>query len=127
MGKNKKKPDAPIQMVSRRQSPEQILQKANQLKDAFSTTKGKTDQMLADALSHGMTGMLNMIQNLLAERMQDAEKIKLLEAKILNLTPKGAPKPMNPEIPDPDAEASVAEATPVEAPETVPKEPEITA
>ena len=110
-------------MVSRRLSPEQILQQANKFKDAFSTTKGKSDQMLADALSHGMQGMLNMVQNLLAERMQDAEKIKLLEGKILKLTPQNAPKPMNPEVPMPpdstersDLEEKPSESVPKEEP-----------
>jgi len=87
MGKNKKKkkPEGeapPIQMQEKRLSPEEILQKANQLKDRFSATMGKCDQMRSDGISETMGGMVQMIQRLLQDRAMDDARIKSLEQQL---------------------------------------------
>lgn len=83
MGKNKpKQPAPPIQMQTKRMSPEQILQQANQLKDKFSATMGKCDQMRSDGISESMVGMIRIVQKLLEDRAADDARIKSLEKQL---------------------------------------------
>jgi len=102
LGKNKKKKEKqegqPPQVTTRRLNPNEILQQANSLKDRFSSTKGKADQMISDAVSSSMQGMLNMINNLLRERAEDEAKIVELKKQVEELTPKGSKK----KIPEPE-------------------------
>jgi len=66
-------------MQTKRLTPEAILQKANMLKDRFASSKGRSDQILADSLSETMVGMIQMIQALLQDRSMDDARIKSLE------------------------------------------------
>ena len=68
-------------MTTKRLTPEAILARANQMKDKFSASKGKADQMISDALSETMVTLLQMIQSLLQDRSMDDARIKSLETQ----------------------------------------------
>jgi len=69
-------------MQTKRLTPEAILAKANQVKDRFSASKGKADQMISDALSECMTVLLMSLQQLLQERSMDDARIQSLEKQL---------------------------------------------
>jgi len=88
-------------MKSKRLSPEEILAKANNVKDRFSAAKGKADQMISDNLSQTVNELLQMLQRLLTDRAQDDARIKSLEVENLQLKEKlpKAKKLPNTEVP----------------------------
>jgi hypothetical protein len=66
MGKKKNRQPAKIVQGIPRQSigkpnPQEILQKAGQLKNKFAQVKGQTDQMTSDAVSDMTNGFLQLI------------------------------------------------------------------
>ncbi len=69
-------------MQTKKLTQEQILARANQAKDRFSASKGKSDQIISDSLSDAMNQMLQIVQQLLQERAQDESKIRTLELQL---------------------------------------------
>jgi len=94
-------PEPPPEMVEKRLMANEILQKANNLKNNFSANKGRADQIISDSLSDTVQGLMGMIQNLLKERAMDDARIKSLEQQVAELTKK-QPKKKIPEPEKPD-------------------------